>query len=212
MKILVADDDPVTREIIKILLTKRGHDMRFACDGNEAYRMLQDQDSPRLAVLDWIMPGIDGPELCRRIRKLRSPEPPYLILLTSRGLKEDIVEGLEAGANDYITKPFDFGELSARIQVGIQMLELQSALAARVRQLEEATAHIRTLQGFIPICSYCKKIRDDKNYWQQIETYLSAHADIQFSHGICPDCYERYVVPELENLQKYDKFSNKNND
>lgn len=209
MKLLVADDDPVTREIIKVLLTKQGYDIIFACDGNEAYQILQADDSPRLAVLDWIMPGIDGPEVCRRIRKLRCSEPPYLILLTSKGLKEDIVEGLKAGANDYITKPFDPEELRVRIQVGMHMTELQSALAARVRQLEEAMAHIKMLQGFIPICSYCKKIRDDKNYWQQIESYLSAHADIRFSHGICPDCYERYVVPELESLQEYDKFFNK---
>lgn len=209
IKLLVADDDPITREIIRTLLTKRGYDVILAGDGNEAYKILQAQDGPLLAVLDWMMPEMDGAEVCRRIRKLRCSEPPYLILLTSRGLKEDIVQGLEAGANDYITKPFDSEELRVRIQVGIQMVALQSALAARVRQLEEAMAHIRMLQGFIPICSYCKKIRNDKNYWQQIESYLSDHADIQFSHGICPDCYEKHVVPEIENLQKHDAFFSK---
>ncbi len=205
LKLLVADDDPVTREIIERLLTKWGYDVSLACDGNEAYQILEAEDGPKLAVLDWVMPEMYGPEVCRRIRKLKRSEPVYLILLTAKGLKEDVVEGLEAGANDYITKPFDSEELRARVQVGRQMAELQSLMAARVRQLEEAMAHIKTLQGFIPICSYCKKIRDDKNYWQQIESYLADHADIQFSHGICPDCYEKYVVPEIKSLQKYDR-------
>src|SRR5439155_4831059 len=99
-----------------------------------------------------------------------------------------IVTGLQAGADDYITKPFDRGELQARLQVGRRIVELQKGLADRVRELEAALSRVRQLQGLLPICAWCKKIRDDQNYWHQVETYIGSHSDARFSHGICPDC------------------------
>jgi len=128
-------------------------------------------------------------------------QPVYIILLSARSGQEDKIHGLEAGADDYITKPFDRDELRARVQVGIRVLELQGALAHRVRQLEEALSRVKQLQGLLPICSYCKKIRNDRNYWQQVEGYISERSEAQFSHGICPECYAQYVQPELDRLQ-----------
>ena len=144
------------------------------------------------------MPGMTGPEICRRARQIKTDQPTYLILLTSRDTRQDIVSGLQAGANDYVTKPFDFDELRARVQVGERVLQLQKALAGRVKELEEALANVKMLQGLLPICLYCKKIRGDHNYWQQLDKYVADHTEARFSHGICPECYAKVVKPELE--------------
>jgi len=197
MRILIAEDDAVSRRLLEATLSKWGHDLVVACDGAEAWRALEGPDTPPLAILDWMMPEMDGTEVCRRVRAAASPTPPYLILLTALGGREDIVAGLTAGANDYITKPFDRGEMQARLQVGIRILELQQALAARVRDLEEVLGRVKQLQGLLPICSYCKKVRKDGDYWQQVETYVAEHSEARFSHGICPECWEEVVRPEL---------------
>ncbi len=201
MKILVAEDQSVSRHIVAANLRKWGYEVIAVEDGTRALEVMQGIAAPNLAILDWSMPGIDGIEICRQIRTGPQTRANYLILLTARKGQADKIHGLESGADDYVTKPFDRGELRARVQVGIRVLELQQALAQRVQQLEEALSRVKTLQGLLPICSYCKKIRDDRNYWQQVEGYLSEHSEIQFSHGICPDCYGRYVKPELDLLQ-----------
>jgi DNA-binding response OmpR family regulator len=200
MRILVADDDRLPRRILEKALTVWGYEVIEAEDGERALQTLLAPDAPKLAVLDWVMPGLDGPEVCRRVRAVPTSQPPFLILLTSRVNKEDVVAGLQAGANDYLTKPFDPGELQARVQVGRNYVELQQALAARMRELEEALAEVKQLRGLLPICSYCKKIRDDQNYWQQVDHYFSHHGDLRFSHGICPDCWQKEVVPQLKQL------------
>ena len=125
----------------------------------------------------------------------------YIILLTAKGRKEDIVQGLTAGADDYIIKPFDRSELKARINAGERILRLQAELAARVKELELALTNVKLLQGLLPICCYCKKIRNDQNYWQQVDTYIADHSEAQFTHGICPECREKIVKPELERLK-----------
>ena len=138
-----------------------------------------------------MMPGLDGPQVCRRLREQKEQVPTYIILLTALTGKQDIIAGLGAGADDYVTKPFDRGELLARVGVGERVIALEDALSARVAELEEALSHIRTLQGILPICSYCRKVRDDEGYWQQVETYVRDHSEAQFSHGICPECFEQ---------------------
>jgi len=197
MKILLAEDDDTVRMVLRAAVAAWGHEIVECADGTQAWESLQEQDAPRLAILDWMMPGIDGPEICRRLRKSSGAEAVYVILLTGKDRREDIVEGLDAGANDYVTKPFDHDELRARLMVGARMVELQSLLAKRVRDLEDAMAKVKQLSGLLPICSYCKKVRDDTNYWQQVEAYIGRHSEAQFSHSICPECYETIVKPEL---------------
>ena len=166
-------------------------------DGQAAWEALQLPDAPKLAILDWMMPGLDGPEICRRARDLQRDEPTYLILLTARVHKEDVAYGLDHGADDYLTKPFNRKELQSRIRVGERLIQMQRGLAERVRELELALAQVKQLKGLLPICSYCKKVRDDQNYWKQVESYISEHTHARFSHGICPTCWDDVVTPEL---------------
>jgi sigma-B regulation protein RsbU (phosphoserine phosphatase) len=202
VKILIAEDDVISRRLLETTLIRWGYKVVVTCDGTAAWEVLQSADAPSLAILDWMMPGTDGIEVCRKVRRAATPTPPYLILLTAKGRREDIVAGLRSGANDYVTKPFNREELRARVQVGMRIVELQHSLADRVNALEEALARVKQLQGLLPICSYCKKIRDDRNYWQQVESYISEHSEAQFSHSICPDCYEGRVKPELDQLRR----------
>jgi len=201
MKILIAEDDPVSRRILEATLIKWGYEVSVALDGTEAWEKLQRENAPALAILDIMMPGIDGLEVCRRVRQLPTTTPPYLILLTAMSSKDEVVTGIQAGANDYLSKPFHRDELKARVGVGAQMLSLQQSLAERVQELEQALSQVKQLQGMLPICSYCKKIRNDKNYWQRVEGYISDHTDVEFSHGICPDCHAQ-VMTELAEKRK----------
>jgi two-component system, cell cycle response regulator len=137
MKVLIAEDDLTSRTILQTVLKKWGYEVVTACDGGEAWDVMRQADAPKLAVLDWMMPGLDGPEVCRRVRALKSDAPPYLILLTARGDKDDIVEGLNAGSNDYISKPYDSEELHARIRVGSRVIELQDKLHRAMEDLSQ---------------------------------------------------------------------------
>jgi phosphoserine phosphatase RsbU/P len=197
MNILVADDDEVARALIVALLRRRGYDVEAVAEGRAAWERLTHPDAPRIALLDWMMPGIDGIEICRGVRALPNLHGLYLILLTSRDTQEHVVEGLSAGANDYITKPFHMDELLARVQIGVKTVQLQMELTRRVCELEEALGKVKQLQGLLPICSYCKSIRDDKNYWQRVEDYLTTHSGAECSHGICPRCWETTVRQQL---------------
>jgi two-component system, cell cycle response regulator len=137
VRILIADDDVTSRLVLIGVLRKHGHEVVATVDGTEAWEALRRPDAPALAILDWMMPGLSGVEVCRLVRGLQSDQPPYLVILTSRGEKTDIVAGLEAGADDYLAKPFDPGELRARVDVGRRMIELQ----ARLQEAHEAVAH-----------------------------------------------------------------------
>jgi len=192
MKVLVAEDDPASRRVLEVALGRWGLDITVVEDGTEALSALQAEDGPPLAVLDWMMPGVDGVEVCRRLRASEENRPLYLILLTARVDREDVVVGLDAGADDYITKPFDNSELKARINVGRRVVELQQALRSRVDDLQNAMDHIQRLQGLIRICMHCHRILDDRETWQRLEEYLEEHSDATFSHGLCPDCLEEH--------------------
>ena len=141
MRILIAEDDVTSRTILTAILRKWGYDPVIVDSGNGAWRIMQKVDSPCLAILDWDMPGMDGLEVCRRIRENRGPNPPYLIILTARGEKADIVKGLDAGANDYVSKPYDSDELRARIRVGQRMVELQTELLEAKNALAHEAMH-----------------------------------------------------------------------
>jgi CheY-like chemotaxis protein len=201
MRILIAEDDAVSRHLLQATLGRWGYDVVVAGDGAAAWQLFQEGEAPALAILDWNMPGLDGLEVCRKVRQAQADrQATYLILLTGRGGREDVVAGLEGGADDYILKPFDPQELRARLRSGLRIVELQRRLAERVRDLENALHQVRQLEGLLPICMYCKRIRDDGNYWQQLECYLASHSGAQFSHGICPACYHSIVEPELKKL------------
>lgn len=193
LPVVVAEDEPVSRRLLEQSLTAWGYRPVICLDGEEAWRALAAPGAPRIAVLDWVMPNMDGLAVCRAVRAASFAIQPYLILLTSRSRQEDIIQGLGAGADDYIVKPVDRGELEVRLQVASRVVSLQERLAERVAELETALGNVRRLQGLLPICAYCKRIRDDRNYWSQVETYLAEHSGMQFSHGICPTCLERVM-------------------
>jgi DNA-binding response OmpR family regulator len=200
VRILIAEDDPVTRKILESSLGKLGWDVITASDGAAAWTILENLDgekAPELVLLDWMMPGLDGIEICRKLRSTPGFELVYIILLTSRTDKEDLAIGFIAGANDYITKPFHPAELELRVRVGQRLVKLQTSLADRIKELEEALSEVKRLQGLLPICSYCKKVRDEENYWQQVEAYLSSHSDVKLTHGVCPDCHAK-IMKELD--------------
>jgi signal transduction histidine kinase len=148
MKILIAEDDPVSRRLLEAKLVKWGYDVVVTCDGDEAWQTLQTEDTPRIAILDWMMPGMDGVEICRKIRENIKEPYIYIILLTALHREEDLIAGMEAGADDYITKPFKFNELNVRLRAGMRIIDLQNDLidarealhceAAELKQTTEA--------------------------------------------------------------------------
>ena len=197
MHLLVAEDDRVTRELFARTIARMGCEATLVDDGGAAWEYLRLTEAPTLAILDWMMPEMDGPDICRRVRAELPLANMYLMIVTARETRGDLIAGLTAGADDYIVKPFDPGELQARLAVGIRVLSLQEKLAHRVSELQTALANVKQLRGLLPICSYCKRIRGDDQYWQQVEGYISEHSDAQFSHGICPACFEA-LAAELD--------------
>jgi DNA-binding response OmpR family regulator len=187
MKVLAVEDDPVALAVLLRALQKLGHDVVRATNGDLALELLE-RDEVRVVVSDWIMPGVNGLELCRRLRARLEHDYVYFILLSSNLPSEDNVrEAIEAGVDDYLQKPLDPLLIAMRLHVAERILRF----AIQVRQLEE----------FLPICGYCKKVRDDRNYWQQIESYINARTGTDFSHSVCPDCYTDVIMPQLEELR-----------
>jgi len=202
VRVLVVDDDAMIRRLLETTLTRWDYEVVIATDGAKAWEILQQDDAPSLALMDWTMPRMDGLELCKRVRTLQRSPRPYLIFLTAKGRIEDIVTGLEAGADDYMIKPFEREELRARIHAGRRVLDLERSLSDRVVELEDALGRVKLLQGLIPICAWCKKVRDDRNYWQQVEQYVTDHSEAQFTHSICPDCRAKYADPEIQRARE----------
>jgi sigma-B regulation protein RsbU (phosphoserine phosphatase) len=191
MRVLVADDDRVASLMLAQTLRRWNFEVTVVADGEAAWDQLQASSVPTLAILDWMMPGVEGAEVCRRVRREMPLANMYLVLLTSLEGRSHIIAGLEAGADDYLVKPFDPDELRARVNVGARVLSLQERLAERVAELQAALDNVKQLHGLLPICSYCKRIRGDDQYWQQVESYVAERSDAQFSHSICPSCYAR---------------------
>jgi phosphoserine phosphatase RsbU/P len=201
MQVLIAEDHKISRKLLEIALQKRGFGVVVTQNGREALDILCKKDAPQLAILDWMMPELDGISVIEKVRQIKNSRYIYIILLTAKCQQEEIVTGLDAGANDYLIKPFNAKELHARVRVGLRMIELQNSLTEHVIKLEKALSQIKRLQGLLPICSYCKSIRNDENYWQEVETYMSQNSEARFSHSICPDCYKKYVQPQLDAMK-----------
>jgi sigma-B regulation protein RsbU (phosphoserine phosphatase) len=193
MHVLIADDDQVFRRLLQVQLIKWGYDVVTAENGADAWNCMQRADAPHMAILDWMMPDIDGLELCRRLRSLERTRNAYIIMVTSKDRKQDIVTALEAGADDYLSKPFDPDELRARLHAGVRIRQLQDELSARIHELEAALANVNLLHGLLPICCYCKKVRNDQNYWEQVDNYISDHTNLHLNRVICPDCEVRHA-------------------
>lgn len=197
MKVLIVDDDPVWSSVAGGMLKQWGYTATVRMDGASGWQALQEANAPSLLLLDWMLPDMEGVDICRRLRKDSRLRSLYVIMVTSRRELADVVTGIQAGADDFLSKPIEPAELRARIETGKRILGLQEELSGRVGELEAAMAQIKQLRGILPICMYCKKIRDDKKYWQQVESYVEEHSDAQFSHGICPACAKK-VLEELE--------------
>jgi len=183
MNLLLAEDDAVARLTLSAVLKGLGHEVTEAEHGGEAWANLQLGYFP-IVISDWSMPEIDGPELCRRLRARPNDRYTYFLLITATGGKKRYLEGMEAGADDFITKPIDMDELRARLKAAERILGLRE--------------HVQQLEGLLPICSYCKRIRDASEKWESIERYVEARSQALFSHGYCPDCYEKHVRPQIE--------------
>jgi len=176
------------RRVLKQALAKLGHDVIEAGDGEEGLDVLA-REKVRVIVSDWMMPNMDGLEFCQHVRHRIGDDYVYFILLTSRTASVDNRrEAADAGVDDFLSKPLDVNELWMRLRVAERILEF----ATQVRQLET----------FLPICSYCKKVREDENYRTQIESYINERTGTDFSHSVCPDCYQREVVPQLEEIKR----------
>jgi phosphoserine phosphatase RsbU/P len=187
LRILTVEDDPVARRVLKQALRKLGHEVIEAEDGEMALAVLL-KESVRVVVCDWVMPKLDSLEFCKAVRERSDEDYVYFILLTSRlASAENEREAADAGVDDFLSKPLDVNELWMRLRVAERILQFAT--------------QVRTLEAFLPICSYCKKVREDSNYWTQIESYINTRTGTDFSHSVCPDCYARVVLPELEKMK-----------
>ena len=201
MRILIADDDPVARRILENAVGGLGHDVHLAEDGDAAWAILE-REPIDVLVTDWVMPGMDGLELCRRVRAREQGTFLYVMLVSTRSSREDVVAGIMAGADDFLTKPYDRSELRARLHAAERVVALERSLAERVRELEHALHEVATLRRLLPICMYCKSIRNDEQAWDDLEEYLRQHANMDCTHSICPTCYDDRVRPVLDEMKR----------
>jgi phosphoserine phosphatase RsbU/P len=179
MKILAVEDDGASRLLLERMLRNWGHEVTVSENGHRAFEVFS-SDKFDVVVSDWMMPEADGLDLCRKIRALKRQEYCYFILVTARSRQENLAEGMEAGADDYLTKPIDTSELRMRLQVAQRIISL--------------TSDIRMLRGLLPMCAWCKSIRDEQNLWESIEHYIEGHSSAELTHAICPRCLEKQMA------------------
>jgi len=197
IRILVVDDDQdILFSMTKILRTA-GYEVYEAESGTSCLRMVSEKN-PDLILLDVVLPDISGYEICQLIKAEKRRRPTYVVLLS--GIKtapDDQSEGLEMGADGYLVRPISKRELLARVKAMERIIRAERERDELIEKLQKALAEIKTLKGFLPICSSCKKIRDDKGYWTQIEAYIRDHSEAEFTHGICPDCFKKLYPDEV---------------
>lgn len=187
MQVMVVEDDLISRRLLITTLTSFGYLVESFENGAEAWSAY-DRHPYRIVVSDWLMPGVDGLDFCRKIRTRADTEYTYFILLTAniQG-KESYLQAMAAGIDDFLSKPLDRDQIWMRLRVAERILRY--------------TTQISQLESMLPICSYCKKIRNDNNYWQQVESYIGERTGTYFSHSVCPDCIEKVVKPQLDALR-----------
>jgi len=197
-KILAVDDEPVNILLIESALEDE-YEIFVALSGHDAISQLKEQ-KPDMILLDVMMPDISGFDVCKMIKSSAEFADIPIIFLTAMDSREDSRMGLDIGGIDYLTKPVDFDLLKLRVRNHIELKqrndlvkEQRDLLALQKEELELALARVKQLEGIIPICSYCKKIKDDKSSWHQLEQYITDHSDALFSHGVCPECFEKQM-------------------
>jgi DNA-binding response OmpR family regulator len=203
-RVLVVEDDPFFQRILVRRVENEGYQVRAASDGREGMKAIVTFE-PDVVISDWMMPEVDGLELCQSVKTGLREAAPYFILLTAKGEISDKLLALDTGADDYLVKPADQGELIARVRAGLRIVDLTRRLRRTIAELQIAKADLehtktdlRQLQSTLPICSFCKKIRDDDGIWHDVDKYLTTHAQADFSHGVCPEC-KRSHYPSLPN-------------
>lgn len=186
MRILLIEDEPVSRGFIQLALVGQNHTVMVAEDGEKGWEMYL-ANRYEVIIADWNLPGITGAEFCSRMRSRHSHEYTYFILITAFSDPVRLTQAMDAGVDDFLSKPLDLGHLGLRLRAAQRILDFH-------RQ-------IGTLQELLPICMYCKKIRNDKQYWESVETYFSAQTGADFSHSLCPDCYTEKVKPQMDSIK-----------
>ncbi|MHC4909937.1 MAG: response regulator [Planctomycetota bacterium] len=198
-RILLVDDNPTNLTVLFQTLDGQGYQLLVAQDGEEALRVAAEAH-PDLILLDILMPRLNGYDTCTRLKADPVTAETPVIFMSALDEIEEKVKGFEVGAVDYITKPFQTREVLCRVETHLELQRLRRQLRARVAELEAALGEVKRLSGLLPICAYCKRIREGDDYWQQVESYISDRTEAQFSHGVCPDCFEKHVQPEIDAL------------
>jgi DNA-binding response OmpR family regulator len=195
-EILIVDDMPDNVQIISLMLKTKGYKVRSALNGKLALQTVRD-NPPDLILLDVNMPEMNGYEVCERLKADDKSKEIPVIFITGLTETADLVKAFSMGAVDYIAKPFQLEEVCARVKTHLRLRRLQIELSTSVCELQKALADIRTLRGIIPICANCKNIRDDAGAWQEVENYVREHAEVEFSHSLCPICAQK-LYPDIE--------------
>ncbi|OHD17399.1 MAG: hypothetical protein A2087_07465 [Spirochaetes bacterium GWD1_61_31] len=198
-KILVVDDIALNIEIVLNILGESGCELLTANSGSSALELIQNSQ-PDLILLDIMMPDIDGFSVLSRIKQHPSTKDIPVIFLTSIDEMQSLIEGFKLGAVDYIKKPFNPYELQARVKAHLELKQARTALEQKNRELQEALNAIKTLEGLIPICAGCKKIRDDDGYWHSVEEYISDHSTANFTHSLCKECIKKLYPDYAEEI------------
>jgi len=191
VKILIAEDEYTTRLMVQVSLENWGYSVNSVADGREAWNAFQKVETPDIAILDWEMPEVDGVELCKRIKNLQRSNPVYVIILTGRDDQKDILQGFDAGADDYMTKPFNDDELRARVRVAERLVTIQTSLSQSVEELKLALDMVDTLQGSVPVCNSCEKIEGENGDWYTLSESINKRFDMRFTPELCPECSKK---------------------
>ncbi len=195
IKVLVCEDDPFFQRVLTKRLQAEGYQVYAAGDGREGMKAIVSFE-PDLVISDWMMPEVDGLELCQSVKTGLREAAPYFILLTAKGEISNKLLALDTGADDYLVKPCDQGELMARVRAGLRIVLLSQELRGTVEELRVANAELQSARSeverlsheLLPICAFCRKVRDAEGSWHTLEEYVARMSQADFTHGICPDC------------------------
>ncbi len=194
--ILIVDDTPENLTVLRQMLAEHNYMVRPALNGEIAIKAVN-TSSPDLILLDIRMPGMDGYEVCKQLKSEEKTRRIPVIFISALNELDDKIKAFSLGGVDYITKPFQAEEVLARVKTHLTLRSLQKSLEDKNAQLQKALDEIKTLRGILPLCSFCKKIRDDKGYWEQVDVYIHKHSQADISHSICPDCAREHY-PDLD--------------